>query len=109
MKKNFQIPQGTDWSERFVVKNKDGTTMDFSGISFSRAKMKLSYGLTEGTTIGVSFADGGTTGVMILNIGATTTSNIDWGYYVYDVETISITGATRRPLEGRIDLTPEVS
>lgn len=109
MKRNFTIPQGTDWSERFVVKNKDGSLMDFSGVSFARAKMKQSYGITDGTTIGVSFADGGTTGVMILNIGATTTSSIKYGPYVYDVETISITGAVKRPVEGRITLTPEVS
>lgn len=109
MKKNFIIPQGIDWSDRFVVKNKDGTIMDFSGVSFSRGKMKLSYGLTYGTSIGVSFADGGTTGVMILNISAGVTSEIKWGYYVFDIETVSITNAVRRPLEGRIDLTPEVS
>lgn len=111
MKKNLQIPRGADWWQHITVKNQEGSILDFSGVSFSQTScvMRKEYDSATGYTLGVSFADGGTTGIIILSFQAASTASLNWGSYVYDVKTTSTTNAIRRPLEGRIDLTPNVS
>lgn len=111
MKKNFVIQQGTDWESSFMVRDRDGDLLNFSQYEFIRSKMRKEYGYGIGITLGATFSDalGATSGYMQMSLGATESSAIGYGTYVYDVEAVSGDGKVSRIVEGRIDLTPEAT
>lgn len=109
MKYSTLLQQGTDFTETITVKTREGSLVDFSGASAFRAQMRRGYFETVGYDLGITALDGGTTGRLRLSMSNITSATLKPGIYVFDVEVVSSSNTISRPLEGQIEVTPEVT
>ena len=95
---NFILEQGATFTR----------TMNLSGYSVA-SKMRSTH--DSGTVVGtfsctISNASGG---VITVSMTSSTTSGIEEGMYVYDLEITSSAGAVTRLMEGNVTVNPEVT
>lgn len=113
---NLAVEQGADFNHVLTWKDSDGNAINLTGYS---ARMKIkphvdsSTTLDEWTSGGGELSLGGSAGTITFVVTAATTAAYDpatWGQYaVYDLEVVSGGGIVTRLIEGRIELSPEVT
>ena len=105
-KQNLYIDLGTTYLQSFYLKNTDNTPLDLSGFT-GRSQIRKEY--TSNTYNSFDVSVGGNTGIVTISLAANTSSNIESGRYLYDIELESNTGTVTRILEGFVTFTPEVT
>tara|TARA_R110002020_G_scaffold158475_1_gene341636 strand:- start:390 stop:725 length:336 start_codon:yes stop_codon:yes gene_type:complete len=104
---NFILEQGATFTRTLTVKE-NNSAMNLSGYSVA-SKMRSTH--DSSTVVGtftctISNASGG---VITMNMTANTTSAIEEGIYVYDIEITSSAGTVTRLMEGNVTVNPEVT
>ena len=103
----FTLEQGATL-DRTVTVQESGSAMDLTGYT-PRMQVRDTHDSSTvllTVTCSVSNASGG---ILRLQSTATTTSGIEEGIYVYDLEIESSTGVVTRLLQGNVTVTPEVT
>ena len=101
---NFILEQGATFTRTLTVKE-NNSAMNLSGYSVA-SKMRSTH--DSSTVVGtftctISNASGG---VITMNMTANTTSAIEEGIYVYDIEITSSAGTVTRLMEGNVTVNP---
>jgi hypothetical protein len=107
---NFVCPQGATFQPLLTYKS-DNVVVDLYGYS-SRLQVRESYDSEEiviGLSEGNGIYTGGSTGNIFIFIDANTTKDLIPGDHVYDLEIESSEGIVYRLLQGRFNITPEVT
>jgi hypothetical protein len=108
---NFTCPQGTTFDTTLTWKI-ENTPVDVSGYS-ARLQVRETYNsedyIVNLTNLNGGITLGGSAGTINLLINATDTSNFVIGDHVYDLELISGNTTVTRLIEGRFNVTPEVT
>jgi len=104
---NFTIEQGTTFN-RVLTLQENGSAMNLSGYSVaSQIRSTHDSSSVVGTiSCTVSNASGGE---LTLTMTNSTTSAIEEGIYVYDIEITSAAGSVTRILQGNVTVSPEVT
>jgi hypothetical protein len=107
---NFVCPQGSTF-RRTLTYTLDQIPIDLSGYS-SRLQVRQAH-YSENTIIslvsGSGISIGGSAGTIDIFISASETSNFPPGTHFYDLEIISPSNIVDRLIEGRFNVTPEVT
>lgn len=110
----FTVDQGTDFSIKLELVNKDGTKKDLTGHS-AAAQIRKTYSSSDSDAVSFStqFEAPRSTGILNLTLTNTQTGAMKAGRYVYDVEISSQDSAANtiieRILEGQITVSPSVT
>lgn len=104
---NLYVDQGSDFSAIVTLKNQDGTTINLTNYTCA-SQFRKSYQSSSAVNFTVSIHDA-TAGKIKLQLSAASTSAIQAGRYLYDVEITSPSGEKKRALEGIVVLTPEIT
>tara|TARA_R110002020_G_scaffold344697_2_gene558846 strand:+ start:2705 stop:3040 length:336 start_codon:yes stop_codon:yes gene_type:complete len=104
---NFILEQGATFTRTLTVQE-NSSAMNLTGYSVA-SKMRSTH--DSGTVVGtftctISNATGG---VITMNMTSSTTSGIEEGMYVYDIEITSSAGTVTRLMEGTVTVNPEVT
>jgi hypothetical protein len=107
---DLTVEQGTTWSIQITWKDEDEDPINLTGYT---ARMHIrpnqkSTTKVELTTENGRIALGGAAGTITLTIPVTETRKLTQDG-IYDLEVISGGGLVTRLLEGRVDVTPEVT
>jgi len=104
---NFTLEQGATFN-RILTLQENSAVMNLTGYSVaSKFRSTHDSGTVAGTfTCTISDASAGKITMTMTN---STTSAIEEGIYVYDLEITSGVGAVTRVLQGNITVTPEVT
>jgi hypothetical protein len=107
---NFTCPQGTTFKPTLIYKA-DNNPVNLFGYT-ARMQVRETHDSDElissiSTSSGITL--GGSAGTIEILIDASNTSNFITGDHVYDLEIISPSGEVYRLLEGRFNVTPEVT
>lgn len=106
------MEQGADFDESFTWRDENDSIIDLSGYS-ARMKIRKSpdssaviASYTDATEITLASTDPNIT----IFVAGATTAGYDWtGYAVYDLELVSAGGLIYRVLQGKIELSREVT
>lgn len=104
---NLVIDQGSDFSAIISLRNQDTTPIDLTHYTV-KSQFRKSYQSSSYKEFTVTVIDA-QNGKIRLFLSANTSSDIQPGRYLYDVEITSASGDRRRALEGLIILTPEIT
>jgi hypothetical protein len=107
-KANLVIDQGTDFSTTITIQSNDGSAYDLTGYT-ANGHIRKHYTSSTAYPLTCSFTGDRTTGKITLSMSRTTTSEMEAGRYVYDVEITSAANTVTRLIEGIVTLTPEVT
>jgi hypothetical protein len=104
---NFTLEQGATFN-RILTLQENSAAMNLSGYSVaSKFRSTHDSGTVAGTfTCTISDASNGKITMTMTN---STTSGIEEGMYVYDLEITNSAGTVTRVLQGSITVTPEVT
>lgn len=109
-KYDFSIPQGTDLSVPFLLKDSEGAPVRLEGFS---VRMQLRRFVTASDVIDeLSTENGRVTlggGGFSLSFPNAVTERFPSGYLVYDIELVSPDDLVTRIVEGKIRVTAEVT
>lgn len=110
----FTVDQGTDFSIKLELVNKDGTKKNLTGYS-AAAQIRKTYSSSDSdaVTFTSGFESPRSDGILNLTLTNSQTGAMKAGRYVYDVE-ISSTDSSdntiiERILEGQITVSPSVT
>lgn len=103
IKANLVVDQGTSFSATIDLTDASDNAFDLSGYTVA-AQMRKNYTSSAATTF-VS-EHNGINGQITLSLSASTTSIIEPGRYLYDVEITSSGGSVTRVVEGIVTVTP---
>ncbi len=103
IKANLVVDQGTDFSAVIDLIDADGAVYNLTGFSVS-AQMRKNYLSSAAVTFVTSH--NGIGGKITLILANTTTTLIEPGRYLYDVEITSSGGVITRVVEGIVTVTP---
>lgn len=106
-KANIVIDQGADFSTTVTVTDDNGDAVDLTGYT-ANAHIRKHYTSTSATVMTVGFGNR-SEGKINLSLGRTTSSGMEAGRYVYDVEITSSANTRSRLIEGVCTITPEVT
>lgn len=104
---NLFIDQGSDFSAIVTLKNQNGTPINLTGFTVA-SQFRKSYQSSSFTAFTVTVHNA-EQGKVKLQLPAATSSLLQAGRYLYDVEITSPIGERKRALEGIIVLTPEIT
>lgn len=104
---NIIIDQGTDFSANLNVTDDSGNALNLSTYTIA-SQIRKHYTSSNSVSFSTSTANA-ENGIILLNISANTTSNMNAGRYVYDVELTSNTGIVTRLVEGYVTIHPQVT
>lgn len=107
VKVNITIDQGTDFSANVNVTDDSGNALNLSTYTVA-SQIRKHYTSSNSVSFSTSTPNA-ENGVILLNIGANTTSNMSAGRYVYDIELTSNTGVVTRLIEGYVTINPQVT
>jgi hypothetical protein len=109
---NRALEQGATFIRSFVYQDANGDAIDLSDYT-ARMQVRVDYTsdqkIIELTTQNAGITLGGVDGTILLQLSATDTAGLPSGNYVYDLEVESLSGIVTRLIEGRFDITPEVT
>lgn len=106
-KLNISVDQGSDYTLTLAVKDDDGSSTDLTTYS-ANAKFKKSYGSAQTHLFTTQVTDA-STGQLKITLPAETSSNVEYGRYVYDITIDSISlDVTKRIQEGILIIRPKV-
>lgn len=105
------IEKGATWNPIITWQNNDGTAIDLTGYS---ARLQVREPVTASTTLisltsGSGITLGGTAGTIALLLSATDTAALSFEKGVYDLELVSGGGIVYRLLQGRVNVSSEVT
>ena len=103
---NLSIDQGASYLVTLTVRGSDGNPTNLMGYT-AYAQMRRSYSSSTAYTFDTSIT-APSSGNVILTMGATSTAQLKYGRYVYDVE-ITDGDNVLRVLEGIVDVYPNVT
>ena len=106
----FVLPQGSTWDDVWTLKVA-GVAYDLTGCtarlqfrkSFTDQTTALSITSSSGITLG------GIAGTVTFNVADTVTAAIEAGVYVYDLEIETAGGVTSRWVQGKVNVSAEVT
>ena len=106
---NQDINAGEDWTATLILSYANGAARNLTGYTID-SKIKRHYkSVTNKEAIVVTVLDAAA-GEIQLKLTNTQTSNLKSGKYLYDVELIKTSDATReRVIEGTMQIRPEVT
>lgn len=104
---NLYIDQGSDFSAIVTLQNQDGTPINLTGFTV-KSQFRKSYQSSSATDFTVSVYNA-LQGKVRLQLPAASSTGIQPGRYLYDVEITSPANERKRALEGIIVLTPEIT
>ena len=104
---NLFIDQGSDFSAIVTLKNQNGTPINLTGFTVA-SQFRKTYQSSSFTAFTVTVHNA-EQGKVKLQLPAATSSLLQAGRYLYDVEITSPIGERKRALEGIIVLTPEIT
>ena len=104
---NFTLEQGTTFSRLLTLKEND-SVMNLTGYSVASQMRSTHDSGTVAATFTAVVSDA-SNGQITLSMTNSTTSGIEEGIYVYDLEITASTGAVTRILQGQVIVTPEVT
>jgi hypothetical protein len=107
-KANLVIDQGTDFSTTITLKDSSGSAYDLTGYS-ANGHIRKHYSSSTAYPLTCAISAPASTGKITLSLGRTTTSAMESGRYVYDVEIKSTSNTVTRLIEGIVTITPEVT
>lgn len=112
-KQNLKIEQGATFRQMFTWKaGKPAVPVDLTGCT---ARMQIRADVTAAvpyvslTTENNGITLGGAAGTILILISATDTALMSWTSGVYDLEIQFGDGTVRRLVEGRVQVSPEVT
>ena len=109
-KLNLICPQGSTFSKSLTYEI-GNIPVNLGGYS-ARLQVRKTHS-SKNPVIDINTNNGGITvdenGVIAFIVSATETSEIPAGNYVYDLEIISTDGSIQRLVEGKFEITPEVT
>jgi hypothetical protein len=97
IKTNLIVDQGANFVYKIYLIDQEGLPFSISGYT-GNAQIRKSYTSSGFSTMNVAIT--GNTGLITLTMNASTTANLSFTRYVYDVELISNTNITSRIVEG---------
>jgi hypothetical protein len=97
IKTNLIVDQGANFVYKIYLIDQEGLPFSISGYT-GNAQIRKSYTSSGFSTMNVAIT--GNTGLITLTMNASTTANLNFTRYVYDVELISNTNITSRIVEG---------
>jgi len=107
---NFTLPQGSTWDDVWTLKIA-GTPYDLTGctarLQFRKAPTSDTTALSITSSSGITL--GGAAGTVTFNVADTTTAAIEAGVYVYDLEIETAGGVTSRWVQGKVNVSAEVT
>ena len=107
---NFTLPQGSTWDDVWTLKVA-GTPYNLTGctarLQFRKSPSSPTTALSITSSSGITL--GGSAGTITFNVTDTMTSAIDSGIYVYDLEIETAGGVTSRWVEGKVNVSAEVT
>jgi len=107
IKANLVIDQGATFAATVDVEHANGTPFDLTDYTVA-AQARKNY--ASSTAITFTTYHTGANAEIIMTLSANTTSNIEPGRYLYDVESTStVTGAVDRVIEGIVTVTPGIT
>jgi len=104
-KVNIVIDQGTTFNTTYTIHDAIDEPIDFTGFT-ANSQIRKSYSSSNSYVFDVSLSN---TGLVTLFMNVATTSSINAGRYVYDVEVESLSGVRSRIVEGIVTVTPQVT
>ena len=104
-KLNLIIDQGSTFFTSFDVNDDSGNPINFSGYT-GHAQIRKHYTSTNAVSFTVT---ANSSGSVMLSLDSNTTSSMEAGRYVYDVELIAPANTTSRVVEGIVTVTPQVT
>jgi len=107
-KANIVIDQGADFSTTVTVTDDNGNAVDLTGYSCT-GQIRKHYTSNTAYDFTTSFSSPRSTGQITISLSRSTTSSIEAGRYVYDVEITSSANTRSRLVEGIATITPEVT
>lgn len=103
IKANIVVDQGTDFSATIDVTDSAGGAYNLTGYTVA-AQMRKNYASSTATTF--TSSHNGSSGQITLVLLKSTTSSLEPGRYLYDVEITSSGNNTLRVVEGIVTVTP---
>ena len=114
---NYDLDQGTDFSFIATRKDSDGFAVAITGGATAYCQMRKFYTSSTAVTFNTSIT--GSTGEVLVSLGATGTSGVKAGVYFYDVELhitpkdgsgVAVSSTkVQRIVQGMITVYPEVT
>ena len=104
---NFTIEQGTTFN-RVLTLQENGSAMNLSGYSVASQIRSTHDSSSVVGTISCTVSSAAN-GQITLSMTNSTTSAIEEGIYVYDIEITSAAGSVTRILQGSVTVSPEVT
>jgi hypothetical protein len=105
---NHDMDQGANFSFTHTVKGNDNIPIDISNGYTAYAQMRRFYSSTNAVSLNASIT--GSTGQVLVSLGATATSGVKAGVWFYDLELHSNGSNTvQRLVQGMITVYPEVT
>lgn len=105
IKSNLTVDQGANFIYNVFLVDTNGNPFNISGYS-GNAQIRKTYTSSNFTAMNVTIT--GNSGLVTLTMNATTTSNLVFNRYVYDLELTS-NNVTSRILEGFVTVNPGVT
>lgn len=106
IKANIVIDQGTDFAATIDVVTANNDVFDLSTYT-PKAQMRKNYASASATTF--TAVDNGSSGQITISLSSNTTSSLEPGRYLYDVEITSAGGTVSRVVEGIATVTPGIT
>lgn len=103
IKANLVVDQGSTFSAVIDLVDANGLVFNLTGYSVA-AQMRKNY--TSSTAVTFTTSHDGVGGQITLSLPANTTSTIEPGRYLYDVEISTSGGVITRVVEGIVTVTP---
>ena len=107
---NFTLPQGSTWDDTWTLKV-SGAAYNLTGctarLQFRKAPTSAITALSITSASGITL--GGVAGTVTFSVADTVTAAIEAGVYVYDLEVETAGGVTSRWVQGKVNVSAEVT
>jgi len=105
---NLVIDQGSDFAVDLVIKE-DGSALDLSNYT-GRAQLRTSVDASSASATFTVTKTNASGGALKMELGASTSSGLSAGQYVYDLEIYTASDSVvKRIIQGDVTITPEVT
>ena len=104
---NLFLDQGTTFSANILVADNTGSARDISDYT-ARSQFRRSVESANATSF-IATIPVGTDGIVRLQLTPSTSSNVRFGRYLYDVEIENSANVVERIAEGVLTISPEIT
>lgn len=103
------LEQGTTFQSSITLDGTSGQPYNLTGFAAKSQIRKSYYSSATTAEFSITINQPPTSGIIVLNLSASTTANIAPGRYVYDVIIKDNPGVVTRVLEGIVNVSPKVT